>query len=400
MDQKIPRETLGRPFRRALGPVLLVAVIFFCNFMSRVLLAPFLPGMEQEFSLSHADSGRLFLFISVGYGLSLFASGFVAKRMGHKPTVVASTAALGLCLIVFSLQTSYAGLSTAFFVMGLAAGAYLPSGIAAITAVTAPKDWGKSLSIHELAPNLSFILAPALAALVVGDWSWRAVFAALGVFCLAMAVVYARYGQGGGVRGESPRPSVLMEVMRRKEFWILVVHFCMAVSVSFATYTMLPLYLTDEKGLSIEYANELLAASRLGGPFMALAAGVIVDRLGARRTAVWALAVSGLLTILLGPARGWWLPLVVIPQPVLSVCMFPSGFTALSRLFEARVRNIAISFIVPLAIVFGNGMVPAILGWFGDRGAFSTGFVLLGAVALAAVFLLRGLRMPEQESEA
>jgi hypothetical protein len=53
-----------------------------------------------------------------------------------------------------------------------------------------------------------------------------------------------------------------------------------------------------------------------------------------------------------------------------------------------------------MAIVIGNGAVPTMLGWFGDRGMFGWGFVLLGCLALAGVFLLRTLPAGQAEAES
>jgi NNP family nitrate/nitrite transporter-like MFS transporter len=384
-------EALGRPFGSALGPILLLTSIFFCVFFARVLLAPYLPAVEREFGLTHTRSGWLFFTISLGYSVSLFFSGFLAKRIGHRGTIIVSIAAIGVGLLLVSTADTYPGLQISLLLMGGATGLYLPSGIATITATAAPKDWGKGLSIHELAPNLSFIAAPALAGLLEGVVSWRELFGGLGAAALIMAVVFARFGPNHRARGESPMPTVLAGLVRRREFWVLTLLFALAISVSFASFSMVPLFLVSARGFDEATANHLVAASRLAGPFMALAAGFIVDRFGARKTAMSALVFSGLFCILLGLVRGWSLWGVVILQPLLSVFLFPSGLTVLSRVFHSEVRNVAISIIIPIALVLGNGAMPIMLGWFGDRDAFGWGFVVLGAVSLFGVVQLRTL---------
>jgi hypothetical protein len=40
-----------------LGPVVFLAVIFFINFIARIILAPLLPAIERELEISHAQSG-------------------------------------------------------------------------------------------------------------------------------------------------------------------------------------------------------------------------------------------------------------------------------------------------------------------------------------------------------
>lgn len=44
--------------------------------------------------------------------------------------------------------------------LGLAAGLYLPSGVAALTSFVRPRDWGKAVAMHEIAPNGGMVLAP------------------------------------------------------------------------------------------------------------------------------------------------------------------------------------------------------------------------------------------------
>lgn len=399
-QEPLNSEAFARPFGQAVGPVLLLTSIFFCVFFCRVLIAPYLPEVEREFGLSHTQSGWLFFTISLGYAISLFFSGFLAKRLGHRRTVLTAVSAIGVCLLLVSRAQSFLGLQLTLLLMGSATGLYLPSGIATVTWVASPKDWGKCLAIHELAPNISFIAAPALAALLEGVVSWRTLFAALGVISLIVAVIFARFGPRNENRGESPRPSVLSEVLGRKEFWVLATLFTLGITASFASFSMVPLYLTSARGLDEILANQLVAASRLAGPFLALVAGFGVDKFGARKTAKFALVFSGVFMILIGPAKGWMLYAAVFLQPALSVLIFPAGFTVISKVFEARLRNVAISLIIPTAIVIGNGAAPIMLGWFGDRGLFGWGFVVLGLASIVGVFLLRTLPGGNQSESA
>ena len=59
------------------------------------------------------------------------------------------------------------------FILGFAAGLYIPSAIATITSLIARPHWGKAIAVHELAPNLAFFAGPFVAELFL-DWStWR-----------------------------------------------------------------------------------------------------------------------------------------------------------------------------------------------------------------------------------
>lgn len=389
------------PFRTALPYLLLFMGLFYCNFVARVILSPLLAPVKSEFGISHASAGGLFFFVATGMSVALACSGFVAARLQHRRTVLLSTLLLGTGMLAVSQAPNYDALRATLLFTGLSAGLYFPSALSSITSLLDPSDWGKGVSVHELAPNLAFITVPALAASMADILPWRSVFQIFGVLTLVMGGVFALFGRGGRFHGEAPRPSALREVVLTPSFPVLVVVFSLAVASSFGPYSMLPLYLVHERGMDLEAANGLLTASRLAGPFMALGTGLMVDRVGARRTAALSLTASGSLTFLLGPLSGVWLSAAVILQPVLSVCFFTAGVTALSQVFSDRLRNVAVSLVVPSAVLAGSGATPTILGWFGDRGEFGTGFMILGACIVGGMPLLRFLRFspPDETAE-
>lgn len=379
------------PLRAALPFLMIFVGLFFVNFTTRAALAPFLPHMEAEFGLGHAQAGGMYLCVSSGMSLSMLFSGLFARALGHRRTILLSTTAIGACMLAVAAADSPATLRVTFFLMGLGSGLYFPSAVSAITAILEPRHWGRGLSIHELAPNASFIALPALAAALEGTVSWRGVFAGLGTAALCMALLFAVRGRVGDFRGRPLRlRTVLGEVLRRPAFWALVLLFTMAVAASFGPYSMLALYLTDS-GMSVETANTVLTASRLAGPFLVLGAGQVVDAMGARATVALTLGAAGVLTVLLGLLQGWGMTAAAVCQPALAACFFPAGLTAASQAFPKEIRNIAVSLIVPAAIFLGSGLTPPLLGRFGDAGNFPAGFMCLGAAVLCSLPVLRAL---------
>ena len=387
------------PLRQAFVQVFLVTCVFLFNFLARLILAPFLVHIEQGFQVSHTQAGGLFLFLSLGFSISLPASGFVAKLLQHRKTIILSAMGTGLMLIAASRAETLVWLKSCFFLMGTCVGLYLPSGISTITSVLTPNHWGKGLAMHEIAPNLSFILCPAIAAAVEGWLSWRTVFALLGVGAFLMGLLFALFGRGGRFPGEAPNISVLRQVLSKPQFWILLLLFSLAIGATFGTYSMLPLYLVSEHGLSREWANELVALSRAPCLVLVFLAGLFIDRLGAKASIVFALCLTGTLTVLLGVLQGAALQATVLIQAIFAVFFFPAGFTVISSCFPTRLRNVAISFIIPSAAVFGTGIVPTLLGWFGDQQAFAAGFVIIGILTLLGIALVRYLKLERGSQE-
>lgn len=374
-----------------LGPLLLLTSIFFLNFCARLVMAPLMPRVEQSLSLSHAQAGGLFLLLSLGYCATLLGSGFVSARLNHRGSIILSALATGVAMLLLSLTEGLAGLGGGIFLVGLAAGLYLPSGLATLISLVPAERWGRALAVHEIAPNLGFVVAPLLAMGLVEVFSWRGAMACLGAVALAGGLGFWRWGQGGRFAGQAPDLTSLRALLKLPGFWTLMLCFSLGLGASLGIYNMLPLYLVSERGFSPHRADLLVSASRLSGVAMAFVSGWASDRLGPRGAMAWVLGLCGALTLGLGAAReGWLIPLLFL-QPMVAVCFFPPGFAALARLGSSSVRPVAVSLTMPLAFVLGGGILPALIGFLGQRLSFGWGISLAGALMLLGPLLLRRL---------
>ncbi len=371
-----------------LGPILFLALLFFLSFIARVVLSPLMPAIETELHISHSQAGALFLFMSVGYFIALLGSGFLSARITHKYSIVVSTTVVGVALLVIAASRDLCALRAAIFFLGMAAGLYLPSGMTTLTDMVDSSHWGKAVSIHEIAPNLGFVAAPLIAEILMLWFSWRVVPTVIGCAAICIGLLFARLSRWGNFPGQPPSLASAKCVFAQKSFWIMVVLFGLAISSTMGVYTMLPLYLIKEIGMSGGLANSLISLSRLAGMGTALISGWATDRFGAARTIMWGFLLTGITTILLGMAASKSMAAVMVClQAVLATIYFPAGFTALSSLFTADIRNVAISFTIPFAFVFGSGVIPSMIGLTGDMGSFSIGFAITGTLILAGAIL-------------
>ncbi|MDJ0803502.1 MAG: MFS transporter [Desulfobacterales bacterium] len=386
----VPQETEAHDdFRAALAPILLLTGIFFLNFMARIIMAPLLPVIRGDLQLDHSGAGHFFLMLSCGYFLALLGSGHLAGRMRHRRVIALSCAGVGLALTAIAWAPSMIGINGGLFALGLAAGIYLPSGIASITDRVAARHWGKALAIHELAPNSAFLLAPLLVEAALGIVDWRTGLMVLGLMALALGGFYHWRGQGAEYCGEIPDRRVMASIAARPAVWLMMLLFAIGISGTLGLYSMLPLYLVSDHGMERPMANTLLALSRVGALAAAGVGGWASDRFGPRTTIRVVFLVSGLLIMVLGVVRGPALMAAVFGQPVLAVCFFPAGFSLLSRISTRRSQNITIAVTIPMAFLIGGGIVPLLLGWMGDAGAFGRAFLLIGmATTLASIATL------------
>ena len=370
-----------------LGPVLFLTGIFFLNFMARIIIAPLLPSIEEELALDHGEAASLFLFIGIGYFVALAGSSFVSSRISHKKTIVLSATAVGISLIWITLCNSLWSIRLGLLVLGLGAGLYLPSGIASLTAMVSSRHWGKAIATHELAPNSGFFLAPLLAEGLMMWFSWRGVLLFLGGCSILMGIMFAFFGKGGDFSGEPLNFLSIKTLIKENAFWIMVILFTLGISATLGIYTMLPLFLVTQHGMERNWANTLVAFSRISGMFMAFVSGWTTDRFGPRLTMCGVFLLTGVSTMLLGVSSGPWLVALVFLQPVVAVCFFPPGFAALSAIGPGSARNVAVSMTVPFGFLVGGGAIPMGIGMMGDAGMFATGISMAGALILSGAVL-------------
>jgi len=382
-----------KSFFSNITPIFFLAGIVFFNFLSRLIFSPLLLTIEKDLNLNHAQAGSLFLLISMGYSITMFLSGFVSSRITHRKTILLSALISGLSFFVISSSSTLVGFKIGLVTLGIGCGFYFPSGIATITSLA--KKLGKALGLHELGPNLAFVLAPVIVEFFLDFTSWRIILMVLGLANLLMAVVFGCFGQGGHFPGEAPHLRNLRKMLSQSSFWIIIIFFSLAAAGTIGVYSIIPTYLVVEKGMEQATANTLFSLSRISVLFVILLAGYLVDRVGTKLSIGVIMVTAGVTTILLGLTTKFGLIIIVFIQPILISSFFPAGFAAISKIAPRRMHNLAVSVILPLCVLFGGGIVPAILGFLGEYSSFSTGFVLLGGLTVTSIVLPFLLKYPE-----
>jgi NNP family nitrate/nitrite transporter-like MFS transporter len=396
MSESIRRDSIEPAVSQNLKPsetwaardtwsILFLSSIFFLSHNGRAITAPLLPILETDLSLSHYDSGGLFMFLFAGYVVSLLGSGFAASLLGHRRTIILSAVGVGLALMATAGSNSLWALRMGLIATGLTSGLYLPSGIAALTSLAKPARWGRAIGIHDIAPNLSIVSAPALAGILLSWTSWRGVYFFFGILAILVGLAFFRFGPPVEGRGRIPNPAALKSLLGKSELWIICILFTVGAAGMIGTYNMLPLYLTSVHRFEPSSANLIVALSRVPGIGMVLMAGWVTDRIGPRKAIAVILACSGLLAVLIGVESGALFIAVIFAQAAVAPCFFPAGLSAVAILFSFESRSMATAIAAVFSGLVGAGLTSALMGLLADGGMFRTGLVLNGILVLAGL---------------
>lgn len=377
--------------------LLFLSSLWFLNFVGRTILSPVLPLIEDEFLISHAKASSIFIFLSIGYGISIFFSGLLSGIFGYRKSIIVSLLVTAFMFFLIPVVKVFTALYVFAFIIGMATGIYIPAVIPLITSYYDEKIWSKTIAIHDSAASLGVFAAPLVAIFLLRFIQWRGVLGVMGfVFVIAAIMFYLLFHE---LKVARVTKAVLGKFIRRRALWVLSIIWVFAASTSIGVYYITPLFLTKELYLDIGYANTIFGISRLGGFVVAISSGFLVSRFSIRTIMASILIISGASTAFVALAGVKFIGLALFLQASFIYGFFPAGLIAISRIFDLNVRGLATGFIFGFGVIIGWGFTPYLLGLSGDLLSFRFGILLLGlAVILSGslVFLLKELR-PKKE---
>ena len=386
-----PQPLQPSSLRSALPWVAFVTLLFCINYTNRAILGPLLVYLEHDLALDHTQATGLLLFQSTGFGVSIFLSGFAVAKIPPRRMVALSCLGCGLVLLGMTRIESHTAARILFACLGMACGLYFTAAMATLGSLVDRRDWSKTVAVHELAPPISFIIAPLLAEAGVAFAGWQGALGGMAIVSLLGGFAFLFWGKGGTALADPPSLQGLDEAAHSPVFWLFSWLFALGVAAEFAPYSVLPLSLTTERGFSPEEASKLLSLSRLLAPFAVLLGGWVTPKLGGKRTLqLFLLVGAASLMALASP----WLPVAFIGmvlQPLAPAFAFPAIFQILADSFPARRQPMLLAISVPVASYTGTGVMTQLLGASGDYLSFSTGFILMGLLFVLSLPLLRVL---------
>ncbi len=364
-----------------------------------LLLPPLFPWLMPQFGLSFTEAGLLVTVFFVVSGVGQALAGFVVDRVGARPVLFAGVATLAASALVLAAANSYAALIAAAAVAGLGNSIFHPADFTLLNRRVSAIRLGHAFSVHGVAGNLGWALAPVFMASLAALAHWRiAALAAAAVGAGVLALLLLRREslrdsepatqvvavEPGGARAATPDR---LAFLRSATVWWCFAFFFLVTSAFGILQSFAPSILGAVYGLPLALATAGLTAFLLGGAAGMVAGGFIAARGDhSERVIAWALAGAALMALLLatGSIASW------LVLPVMVAMGFGAGVAGPSR--DLLVRKAAtaqfgkaafgrVYGFVYSGLDLGLALSPLIFGPLLDRGRFT--------LALAAVALLQ-----------
>lgn len=359
-------------------PLFIFWCLWYLNFSTRTIFSPILPLIEDSLLLSHGKAGGLFISLSVGYSLTLLATGRLTLAWGYKRTVAIGFLGVGLVFFGFQFAESYVSFHLLFFLLGIATGTYIPAILPIITETYEPRNWGKAIGLHDSAASFSIFTIPILMAYGLRFFSWNIPLLLLGIISLLFPLFFWRVSVEP--KNDPPQKGEgYIGLFKKRTIWIMILLWILSSASSIGVYSILPLYLIKERGIDFDLANNLLGISRAGGMAVPILIGFLVDRYGYRTILFLSLLMTGLSTIGLSLASHLGTIFIsLFLQAILSLAFFPVALATISKLTPLSSRSMGLGVIMSVGVGFGMGFGPFLLGLTADHFNFRVGIFCLG----------------------
>lgn len=301
-----PITTRRSPNRWWLVFTAMLALIFGAGTLNVLFNVAAVP-MIEEFRWTLADFTNGASFATVAAGVSAFAIGVLVSRYGPRiPTVPVSLAFGGAVILLASANGSVGYWYFLCVLLGAVAGASTP--VAHVTVVTA---WfsdrrGLALGLLAVGSALGTILMPPIATAIETTYGWRAVYIAVGVFCVLIPpAVYAfvtRLPAGTTMQrsddAEGAGTSSIRSLTGQRQFWLLLGGILLVSTALFGLLSQV-FPLAAGHGYSPETAALLLSSLAVSSLVVHGVVGFLLDRLYAPGIAVVLFVLGGIGTVLL-----------------------------------------------------------------------------------------------------
>jgi predicted MFS family arabinose efflux permease len=332
---------------------------------------------------SYAAAGTLGAVFTVASAVGAPLLGRLVDRRSLRTVLGLSTAAEGVYWAV-APSLNYAALLVASLLLGLLTMPVFSVVRQSIAALVPEAQRRQAYALDSMAVELSFMVGPAAAVLLVTKTSPTFAMYAVGAAIVLAGLLL--YVQNPPVRGDGEQHGDLRRVPRRQ--WLRP-RFVALLVISAATTATLA-------GTDIALVAELRGTGQVAWIGVVLAAwgaysmagGFVYGAVHRTVPTVVLLGLLGAFTIPVGLVNGaGWLALALIPAGALCAPTLASGADAISRIVPAAARGEAMglhSSALTLGLAAGAPLAGAVI----DATAPAWGFAVVGAVTLGVALAL------------
>ncbi|KZE15393.1 MULTISPECIES: nitrate/nitrite transporter [Sphingomonas] len=385
-DTQVEREGSDSFWNSGHKPTLIAAFLYFdLAFMVWVLLGPLAPDIALTLGLSPAQKGLMVAVPTLAGAVLRVVNGLAVDRIGPKRAGAISQIIVIAGLFVAWLLgvNSFGGTLALGVILGFA-GASFAIALPLASRWYPPEHQGKAMGLAGMGNSgtvLAALFAPALAKL----FGWNTV---LGLACIPLTLVFFAYMVMAKDAPNAPAPRSLtayLSPLKQADAWWLMGFYAVTFGGFVGLAASLPVYFTDQFGLSTIAAGYCTAACVFAGSLVRPMGGALADKVGGVKalTAVFAVAALALVGVSAAGSVEAALALFVLAMLALGTGN-GAVFQLVPQRFAAEIG--VMTGLVGMAGGVGGFYLASSLGlakqW---TGSFAPGFLIFAALSVLAL---------------
>jgi predicted MFS family arabinose efflux permease len=315
------------------------------------MIAPLLPDLARDLSVSLVTAGQLVTVFSLTYALSSPVLTAITGDVDRRRLLIGSMLAFAAANFVAWSAHGYATLLAARILLAVAAGLYVPNANALASAIVEPARRGTALSIVTGGTSVAVALGVPLGALIGDRFGWRLNFAAVGVLGF-IATAGLLSGLPRDIAGRLPVASLRerVEVARQPAVLLALLSTMLWATGAYAVYTYLASFLVLAAGLAGSFVSAVLFMWGVAAVIGLWLGGRLTDRFGYLPVIVTSLSLLVLAFLSLS-ASAILLPPVAARTPILlAIVVWGVSAWSFFPAQQARLINIAGVKVAPVAL--------------------------------------------------
>jgi NNP family nitrate/nitrite transporter-like MFS transporter len=374
-------------------PTLIAAFLYFdLAFMVWVLLGPLGPDIAVALGLTPAQKGLMVATPTLAGAILRVVNGLLVDRIGPKRSGAISQLIViaGLFTAWMTGVTSFAGTLALGVILGFA-GASFAIALPLASRWYPAEHQGKAMGIAGMGNSgtvFAALFAPGLAKL----FGWNAV---LGLACIPLTIVFIAYMLMAKDAPGTPAPKKLtayLEPLRTADAWWLMLFYSVTFGGFVGLAASLPIYFTDQFGLTSVMAGYCTAACVFAGSLVRPLGGALADRIGGVKalSIVYLVAAAALAGVSAAHGVGAALATFVVAMLALGTGN-GAVFQLVPQRFQAEIG--VMTGLVGMAGGIGGFYLSSSLGFARQlSGSYQPGFLIFAGLSLLAFVVLAGVK--------
>jgi ACS family D-galactonate transporter-like MFS transporter len=379
----------------------LLSLALLVNYIDRGSMSIAAPLLMREFSLTPSAMGWVLSAFFWTYVIFQPINGALADRFGPERVLASGLALWSIATVMTGLSSGLMSLIAFRLVMGASESVFYPSALSVLATRVADRFRSRATGTMQLGSYVGPFLGALVGGWVMYLYGWRVMFMGLGVLSLLWLIPWLRMvglHRATPIATPGSDPPALAtypEILSQRGLWAAMLGTFCGNYMFFLIFTWLPLYLVQERGLSLVTSLRYTSLFYWAEAASVFISGWLIDRwilsgASANRAYKSALAFScigvGLCLLACSRVGMTGLPYILILMGVADGLAGPSNCS----MTQIMAGPVATGRWMGLQNAMGNvaGITaPIITGYIVQAtGHYSAAFVVASVIALVGVF--------------